>query len=315
MKRCLSASPLAAAVLAVAAAVDAPAPDAAAATDGLPPERTVLPARSPVKKEPKREMPREKVPIPVDGPPAEPLAPPPGAVPELWFPVGETLEYTITWGHIPVGTALVWSEWIQEGGRWRVAIRMRTRTNKVLSTLYPVDDFVESVIDPVTFLPLRFVKKVNEGRSRYDQETQFDHAAGKARWVSRLDGREREFAIQPDTRCIVSLPWWLRRFEFKPGEERTFMVMADRKMYELIVKPERYEDLDVGDHDDVPCLKIEPSATFEGVFVRKGRMWMWVSRDPRRLCTLVAAEVPVGRVRAHLEKVRGPGDDFWVKSP
>ena len=297
----------ASAIAALASAGDTP-------TNALPPEQVVLPAHSPPKqKKPKPEMPREKVPLPCDGPPAQPLVPPAGAVPELWFPVGETLEYTITWGHIPVGSTLIWSEWIQENGRWLLAIRMRTRTNKVLSTLYPVDDFAESVVDPVTFLPVRFVKKVNEGRARHDQETTFDHKAGKAYWVSKLEGRKREFAIQPDTRCIISLPWYLRRFEFKPGEERTFQVMADHKMYELIVKPDRYEDISVGDYGEVPCVKIEPAATFEGVFVRKGRMWLWVSKDPRHISTLVAAEVPVGRVRAHLEKVGGPGDDFWVK--
>jgi hypothetical protein len=253
-----------------------------------------------------------KLVLPVDGPPAQPAVPPPGIAPDLWFPVNEVLEYTIRWGVIPVGSSVVWTEWVEHEGAWRIAIRMRTRTNKVLSTLYPVDDYVESIVDPVSFLPLRFVKKINEGRNRYDQLTEFDHASRVAAWHSFIDEREKEFEIQADTRDIPSLLWWLRKDRFEPGVPRKFEVMADDKMYALTLVPEARERIALDRYGRVPTLRIEPQAAFGGVFVRKGRMWAWIAEDARRIAVQIAAEVPVGRVRITIDRVRGPGDDAWV---
>lgn len=256
----------------------------------------------------------DKVAIPSDGPVQPPPQPPPGTAPRFWFPAGEELVYTISWGGIPVGETRVWNEWIHEEGVWRLAIRMRTRTNKVLSQLYPVDDFIESVIEPVSFLPVRFVKKLNEGSHRYDETTTFDHVRGVARWVAPLRQKDREFAISPETRDIPCLMFWLRQRNFREGEIFPFQVMADDKVYDGQAVASVVEAVKLPGYGRVDSLKVEPVASFQGVFVRKGRVWMWVSQDPRHIATQLVGEVPVAKVRVLLTEVRGPGDDAWVKS-
>ena len=256
---------------------------------------------------------RPKIEIPVDGPPENPLVPPDGAVPDLWFPVNEVVEYALRWSFIHVGASVVWSEWIRENDRWLLAIRLRNRSNRALSKIYPVDDFIESVIDPATFLPLRFVKKMNEGHQRYDEITRFDHAKGVAVWESLRTHKRNEFAIRADTRDIPSLLWWLKKEAFEPGQPREFEVMADEKIYRLVLRPEKWERIDVGRYRKIRCLKIEPKAEFGGVFVRAGRMWGWVSEDPRRIVPQIVADIPIGSISVLLERVSGPGDDFWVR--
>lgn len=253
-----------------------------------------------------------KIPLPVDGPVTPALVPGPGEVPDLWFPVGEEQQLDLQWGFIPVGTAHVWSEWVREDGRWLLAIRMRTRTTSVLDAIYPVDDFIESIIEPKAFLPLRFVKKMNEGKSRYDELTVFDHARLKATWRSlRRDGF-KEFPIEADTRDIPTMLYWFRKERFEPGEQREYRVMADEKMYTVMPKPVARETLKVAGIGKVSCLRFEPEAQFNGLFVRKGRLWVWVAEDDRRLAVRLAAEVPVASVKAVLVGVRGPGNDRWV---
>ena len=134
----------------------------------------------------------------------------------LWFPMGETLDYRIYWGVIPVGSSHVTTEWIQEDGRTLIAIRFRTKSNNVLSTMYPVDDFLEAIIDPETFLPVRFTKKLSEGRYRADETTTFDHKNLKATWTSRLNHKVEEYQIDPDTRDIVTFMYYMRRKQFEP---------------------------------------------------------------------------------------------------
>lgn len=253
-----------------------------------------------------------KIPLPLDGPATNAPAPGPGEVPDLWFPVGEEQFLDLKWGILPVGSSHVWTEWVREEGRWLLAIRLRTRTTTVLDAIYPVDDFIESIVEPTAFLPLRFVKKMNEGKSRYDELTVFDHANRIGTWRSLRKDERKEFAIEADTRDIPSMLYWFRKARVEPGEKREYRVMADEKIYSVFPNPVARETLKTSDFGRVPCLRYEPEAQFDGLFVRKGRLWVWVAEDDRRLAVRLAAEVPVANVKAVLVRVRGPGNDRWV---
>lgn len=239
------------------------------------------------------------------------VAPP--AVTNFWFPVGEELVYHASWGIFNVAESRATTAWTNHQGRTLLAIRIRTKSNAVISTVYPVDDTIETLIDPATFLPVQFTKILNEGRYHTDEITTFDHAAGKATWVNRKKDTRKEFAIEPDTRDIVALMYYLRREPFKPGQERTFRVMADEKLYDLFVRVVGRETMEHERYGKVRGVKVEPDAAFEGIFVRKGKITLWISEDERCIVTRVVAVIPVANVRINLDEVRGPGQDRWVK--
>ena len=230
----------------------------------------------------------------------------------LWFPMGETLDYQIYWGVIPVGSSHVTTEWTREDGRTLIAIRFRTKSNSVLSKMYPVDDFLEALIDPNTFLPVRFTKRLSEGRYRANEITTFDHKNLKAMWTSTLSRKVAEQKINPDTRDVITFMYYLRRKQFEPNTVTKYRVMADDKVYDLIVKTQDVEPVSLDNYGKVPCLRFEPEAKFGGLFVRKGRMWMWVSQDPRRIATKISAKVSVGSITLWLDQVGGSGEDFWI---
>ena len=238
----------------------------------------------------------------------------PGQAPALWFPVGEELVYRVYWGRIPVGTSRVKSEWIEEDGRWLLALRYRTESNRILDKIFPVDDSIESIVEPVSFLPIRFLKKLSEGRYRVDEVTTFDHTNLTARWVSKLKNKTKEFPIEADTRDIPSLMYYLRSQHFTPGERVHFRVMADEKLFDVWVDQQKIEAIDLPGFGGVPSLKIEPEASFNGLFMRQGRGWVWVSEDSRRICTKMVASVPVANIKVLLSEVNGPGDDFWTRA-
>ena len=87
--------------------------------------------------------------------------------------------------------------------------------------------------------------------------------------------------------------------------------MADEKLYDVLLKTEDYERVRLPRYGRVRSLRMEPIAEFDGVMVRSGRILLWISDDDRRLATRISAEVPVARVHLTLDRVRGPGDDFW----
>ena len=92
------------------------------------------------------------------------------------FPVGENLTYRIYWGVIPVGETIITTDWVEEGGRRLIRIRLRTHTNKWMDRIHKIDDDVISVVEPGTLLPVRSVELVHDKDRNAEETTTFDHA-------------------------------------------------------------------------------------------------------------------------------------------
>jgi len=230
------------------------------------------------------------------------------------WPIGEKITYRIYWGFIPVGTATSCTEWTEFEGQKLLAIRLRTVSNKVVEKLYPVDDTIESLVSPDTFLPVRFSKDMSEGTHKYKEVTLFDRTNLVAHWESKLTGKKRQFIIEPATMDIPSLMYYLRTKPFSVGTQEHFRVQADEKIYDLWLNIQKKEKVDTPNHGKIDCIKVEPEAAFNGLFVRKGKLWVWVSDDQRRLASRIEASIPFANVSAVIIQVEGPGADFWVKS-
>lgn len=237
----------------------------------------------------------------------------PERIPGARWLVGERLVYRVYWGIIPVGLAVASTEWIEEDGQRLVRIRFRSRTNRVLEKLYPVDDMIESVVDPATLLPVRFVKQLSEGSHRYHEVTTFDRTNNIAHWTSLRSGRTKTFPITPNTRDIPSFMYYMRSHTFTTGTREHYTVMADEKTYDLWINVGKPDTVSLPVYGTVDCLKTEPEAAFDGIAVRTGRIWMWISSDERCLATRIVLSVPVATAKVILHEVQGPGDDPWIR--
>jgi hypothetical protein len=232
----------------------------------------------------------------------------------LWFPVGEKLTYDIFWGVFQVATTEVTTDWVRWfDGRLLLRIRYRTESNKMIDSIYPVKDLIDSYIDPVTFLPVRFIKNTREGKRRELAVTDFNHAEGTARWRKQVRHfKDWILPIKDDLRDIPSLSYWLRKGGFHAGIPHEYKVMADDLVYDLSLKVrDRNETVPVPDYGLVPVLEVQPEAAFEGLFVRKGKITAWVSKGAPCLLLRMDAEVPVAKIRIRLAKIQGPKRDAW----
>ena len=239
--------------------------------------------------------------------------------PELWFPVGEKLTYLVYWGIFPVAETKVTSEWIEEENeeetRILLAIKVTTKSFGLLAALYPVDDYIESVVDPATFKPLRFVKRLNECNYHLYEITTFNHKARTAHWKHLIKNDTRDLAIEDDTRDLLSYMFFMRSQKLEPNRTYQHRLMADEKLYDLYVNTGDYVQLDISKFGLVRCLYIQPEAKFQGFFVRVGKLQVWISDDKRCLCVKAVARAPViGSFKLLLNNVEGPGNDSWLKA-
>jgi len=234
--------------------------------------------------------------------------------PAFWFPVGEKLVHRIHWGFIPVGMSVTTTEWIEEDGKRLLAIRMRTRTNKVFDKIRPVNDKVESIVDPKTFLPVRFLRVMIRRGKICNETTVFDHAKKQATWTSQCSGQSNTFAIAADTRDIMTFMYYTRRKPFPEDSELDHKVMADDGIFDLKLRTRKKEKVKLDTFGKVPSLRIEPKFDFDGLLVDKGKFRLWVSDDKRQLLTRAVIDGRLANIKLTLCRVRGPGDDSWTRA-
>jgi hypothetical protein len=168
-------------------------------------------------------------------------------------------------------------------------------------------------VEPETLLPVQFTKNISEGKNRYHEITVFDRTNLVANWTSPLKKKTKSFPIVADIRDIPTLMFSLRVQNYKVGETTQFKVMADEKIYDLWLNVKKRENVELPNYDKVKSFKIEPDAAFQGLFVRTGKIFVWVSDDERSVATKIQATVPLADVHAVLWSIEGPGNDRWIK--
>ncbi len=235
--------------------------------------------------------------------------------PRLPFPVGEELHYHVFWSKFFVGRVTVLSTWATEGDRRVLKVVYWARSNETLSQVYPVNDMAVVWIDPTTFLPLRCELHLSEGKFRRRETTEFDYAQGVAFWRSALKNKSRTFPIDRETRDLLTFLYFMRQQRLEPNTCLQRTVMTDDKTYVVHIAVKNVETVMLPRYGPMPCVRVEPTAEFEGLFVRTGKVVLWVTRDPRALCSRIEADVPIGTVRVVLSRVCGPGEDFWIRHP
>ena len=233
---------------------------------------------------------------------------------DLPFPLNERLDYHISWNGIRVAWSVSTTGMVEENGTNYVSVRVETRTYPFFDVFYEVNDLHECLIDPETLRPVRFEKTMREGSSHYHDVTTFDYTTGIAHFENLESGAVTNIAIGADTRDYLSFMYFMRGQSLAPKTTTKHLVLAGNKVFEVLVHSMGIEKIGLPNYPDVPSLRIEPEAAFNGLFVRSGKATLWVSRDSRRILTCLKARVPFGQVTVRLYDVSGDGNDFWINA-
>lgn len=236
------------------------------------------------------------------------------AVQERPFPVGEELVYSISFNGVPVAWSRAVTEMDEVEGQPVLALRITINTYPFFDRIFKVNDFYETLVDPDTLLPIRYTQNLNQRRYRCHEVTSFDFETLTAHYVHQTNGREKTYEIREGMRDILSFLYFMRAEELAEDRELIYPVMSDEKIYDLQITTLGTTSMKLSGYDRrIPALEARPEAMFDGLFVRKGKATVWISRDPRRLLLQARLSVPFGRISVVLQEVRGPGDDFWIQ--
>lgn len=217
--------------------------------------------------------------------------------------VGERLSFRGRWFGIPVGHGWIEvREIVEVDGRRAYAVEAQGHSNDVLSAFYPIHDVIRSAIEVNTLRPLRFEKQQQEGHYRAEEIVTFDYPRLMATYRSLLNQSVKEVPIPPDVQDLLSAFYWLRTHPIDLSEPFQLPVYSDEKVYRVIIKPIMTLKLELRRRGTFSCMLLEPVAEFKGVFVRRGRVWLYLSADERRLPLYVKIATPWGPMTGVIDR-------------
>ncbi len=210
------------------------------------------------------------------------------------IPVGEKMKFSVRWLGLEAGTAEVAvNEIVKIGGRDTYHIEVHVRSNKLIDLLWPVRHEHHSYVDVEHFHSLRYDKKTREGNHLADEFIEYDQVNHKGRYESRRSGDVKEMLIPADVQDEISCTFYFRNQAMTPGEVVTIPVNVDEKNWKLNVDVQTIEEIEVDGFGKIPAVRIEPAASFYGLFMRRGRAWGWMSADRRRIPLLMKTKIPL----------------------
>jgi hypothetical protein len=207
----------------------------------------------------------------------------------------EKLSYLITLLGVPVGSV----ELLAKNENNEVTITLRTRTNTVLSSIYPVDDFMETRHTVGGNFIITKIKQ-QEGSFRSDIGFTLFLRDKRVFWIDRIRNRySNETVPTSDVLDTLSSFYYLRNRPLQTGTT-VMLHVYDGDTYALVpVEVVRQEEIRLRNFKKVDSLLLR-HVKQEGIFRRTGDMMIWITNDEKKVPVRLETTSPFGTVAVEL---------------
>lgn len=216
------------------------------------------------------------------------------------FKMPETLKYDLIWAGVKAGEAVL--EIKEEGDDIRIT--STSESAKWVSIFYTVRDRIESRVSKnssgqVIGQPVNYRLSLREGRHRKNKEVRFDHAKSKAMYIDYIDNEEEEFEIPGFIFDPLTSFYFLRTVDLEVGKSVYVPVFDNKKVWNVEVRVLRRERIKVP-AGEFETIVIKPLMKSEGIFFRKGDIYIWLTDDEKRIPVKMKTKIKIGSITANL---------------
>lgn len=214
------------------------------------------------------------------------------------FKRGERLQYRVHYMWMDAGTAILsvtQDEKVYYGKKTYHLVGTGT-SEGMFDFFFKVRDKYESYIDEEALVPYDFIRRVDEGGVKIEQDVLFDQRYNKA--VSRNGTYDVPSCIQD----ILSAFYYSRCLNYdtlKVGDETEITTFLDDEIYPMRVKYLGDEVLKTP-LGTFSCQKFVPMIQKGRVFKAEEDMSVWLSKDGNHIPIRVQADLLVGAVKIDL---------------
>lgn len=216
------------------------------------------------------------------------------------FNIPETLKFDLLWTGIKAGESVM--EIKNDANS--IIITSMTKSADWISVFYAVDDRIESRLirnDPKNVIgyPVQYKIKIREGRHRKNKEVIFDQENSKAVYIDYLDNVRKEFDLTSPVFDALSSLYYIRNLELEVGKSVYATVFDSKKIWNVEVRVLRKEKIKVSG-TEYNTIVVKPLLKSEGIFYRKGEVYLWLTDDEKKIPVRVKTKVKIGSITANL---------------
>ncbi len=220
------------------------------------------------------------------------------------FNPGERLTYSISWSKmLSAGTAAMEVKKEKAGDGGEVFRFISTaRTIGMVDSIYPVRDTVKSLFDPRTRESLSYDLDQSHGKRKKKRRMVFDHEAGTVAFTE--NDKKEVIAIPEQTQDALSSLYYLRtKKDFIVGTPIVFNIHDGGKNWSVEVHVLGREKLktSLGEFD---TIKVKTYPKYEGVFMHKGEIFIWLTDDSRKIPVLMKSTITIGSIVSTLTDMK-----------
>ena len=218
------------------------------------------------------------------------------------FQVGEFLKYSISYGIIRGGEAVLEVREGKYDGKRVNHLYLQGRTVGLANKLYNVNDIYQSFTNPKNDLPYMAIRDINENRyTKYTVQT-FDHyTRSDSTIVNSTD--TGEVLAPKDANDILSAFYYLRNHllwkPIKVGDTLAVETYFSDEVYTMRVRFLGYETIKTK-AGRINCMKFAPIVITGRVFKSEDDMTVWFSNDKNFLPVRIKFDIFVGSVYCDL---------------
>ncbi len=219
--------------------------------------------------------------------------------PVLTVPTTERLTYNIEWRLIHAGTAVV--------DTLKNSARVKLDSAGLVSTLFKIDDaYVVTYEEP--YCATSTTLDSQEGKRHHETRVTFDRVRNRAVYTERdvvknTMMHSSEIAIPGCVHDVLGALISLRGLALNPGQSAQMLVTDGRRAASVKVEAQEREEIKTptAAYKTIRCETFLMNGI---VYNRKGRVFIWLTDDARRLPVQIQLRMqfPVGTVTLHLLK-------------
>jgi len=222
------------------------------------------------------------------------------------FQPGEKLTYSISWSKVvEAGIAVMEVKMgnVPDSGPSYIFLST-TRSVGLVESFYPVRDSVESIVVAEELSPVVFHLQESHGKRKRQRTMTFDRAKGSV--VFRLnEDPPQTYAVPLRVQDALSSLYYMRtRDDFVVGKKVNVDVFDGGKTWAVEIHVLNKEKITTpaGTFD---TIKVKTYPKYEGVFMHKGEIFIWITDDARRIPVLMKSTISIGSIVATLTKMEG----------
>ncbi len=232
------------------------------------------------------------------------------------YDVGEYFKFRIHYGIVNAGYATLEVKDATINNKKVFHVVGKGYTTGMSRFFFKVDDLYETYIDKDSGMPYRFVRKIDEGGYKKNQEGFFNQSANKVTVKDYKNNNEKTFVTPKNTQDILSSFYYLRNYpgidKIKPGESITIDMFFDDETTKFKLKFVGRENITTK-FGVVPSMIFRPLVQSGRVFKEKESLTVWISDDDNRLPLRIKADLAIGSLKADLDAYKGLNNPFKTK--